>query len=193
MVYKVLSKYMFESAMVHPSMATKRRVPCAARSRHGTHRIGLLWWFFVPPTRNQINVGNVCTFFHTIFWPVLSYKRLPPALTGSRFFEYRLMPQGSNFLSFTWTFHRTSTLLPGSMSHKKGCQMGNGQGKKRPWEELESARCIERHRPRFTKLIWNQLLNILCLSIQNLPFNPTCNPFFWGFRKLQWRVISFHI
>ena len=58
---------------------------------------------------------------------------------------------------------------------------GEWPGEKKPWEELESARCIERHRPRFTKLIWNQLLNILCLSIQNLPFNPTCNPFFEDF------------
>lgn len=185
---------MFESATVHPSMAPKRRVPCAARSRNGTHRIGSFWEFvvfFSPPTRNQIYVGNVRTFFHTIFWPLLYYKRLPPALTGSRFFEYRLMPQGSNFLSFTWTFHKTSTLLTGSTDHRKGCQVGNGLGKKAMRRtgvcKMYGTTSSTLHQTYLeSSWIWRPL------SMQILPFNPTCTPISKAFRKLPCHVIYFH-
>ena len=154
---------MFESATVHPSMAPKRPVPCAARSRNGTHRIGSFWefivFFFHPPHETRYMLEMYVHFFIPSFdlcFTTSGFRPRLPAAVSSSTGSCRKVPTSCRSLgrSIEHPLYWQGARITG-----KAVRWGMVRGKK-PWEEPESARCMERHRPRFTKHIWNQLLNI---------------------------------
>lgn len=174
--------------------AKKMRSMCGTVKKwHSSYRVilGIYCVFFHPPHETRYMLEMYLHFFIPSFdlcFTTSGFRPRLPAAVSSSTGSCRKVPTSCRSLgrSIEHPLYWQGARITG-----KDVRWGMVRGKK-PWEELESARCMERHRPRFTKHIWNQLLNISPLSMQILPFNPTCTPILKAFRKLLCHVISFH-